>query len=95
MTVAAIIEDLLGGELLVRFEAYDGSVTGDPDAPATIHIRSEDALNHILFGGIGPEFVPFTGPIEPYAFATAGLTGFVTSSSLNDYDGTGQRTVDG
>ena len=53
MTVAAIIEDLLGGDLTVRFEAYDGSVTGRPDAPATIHIRSEDALNHILFGGVG------------------------------------------
>ena len=53
MRVASIIEDLLGGELSVRFEAYDGSSTGSPDAPATIHIRSEDALNHILFGGSG------------------------------------------
>lgn len=52
-TVASIIDDLLGGDLAVRFEAYDGSVTGDPDADAVIHIRSEDALNHILFGGVG------------------------------------------
>jgi cyclopropane-fatty-acyl-phospholipid synthase len=53
MTVASIIEDLLGGNLAVRFEAYDGSVTGQLDASATIHIRTEDALNHILFGGVG------------------------------------------
>jgi len=53
MTVASIIEDLLGGDIAVRFEAYDGSSTGPSDAPATVVIHSEDALNHILFGGTG------------------------------------------
>lgn len=45
--------------------------------------------NNIFYGGIGPEVVLATGAFEPYVHATAGLSGFVTSSSLNDHDGTG------
>jgi hypothetical protein len=45
--------------------------------------------NSIVFGGIGPEFVFTTGNIEPYVHASAGLSYFVTSSSLDDNDGYG------
>lgn len=45
--------------------------------------------NSVVYGGIGPELVLATGAIEPYAYATAGLAGFVTSSSLDDNDGYG------
>ncbi len=45
--------------------------------------------NSVVYGGLGPELVLATGPIEPYAYATAGLAGFVTSSSLDDNDGYG------
>jgi hypothetical protein len=45
--------------------------------------------NSILYGGFGPELVLGTGAVEPYVHATAGLAGFVTSSSLDDRDGYG------
>lgn len=45
--------------------------------------------NSILFGGVGPELVLATGALEPYVNATAGLSAFVTSSSLDDHDGYG------
>jgi hypothetical protein len=45
--------------------------------------------NSIFYGGIGPELVLATGAVEPYVHATAGLAGFVTSSSLDDRDGYG------
>src|SRR5437764_14418388 len=48
MTIAAMVEDLLGGDLPVAVEAYDGSRIGPPDAPATLLIRSPAALQRIL-----------------------------------------------
>ncbi len=45
--------------------------------------------NSIVYGGIGPELVLARGALEPYLFGTAGLTGFVTSSHLDDNDGYG------
>ena len=45
--------------------------------------------NSIIFGGIGPELVLARGPIQPYLHASAGLSYFVTSSSVDDHDGYG------
>lgn len=45
--------------------------------------------NSIFYGGIGPELVLASGALEPYVNATAGLSAFVTSSSLDDNDGYG------
>ena len=45
--------------------------------------------NSILFGGIGPEVVFATGKVEPYVHASAGLSYFVTMSSVDDNDGYG------
>jgi hypothetical protein len=45
--------------------------------------------NSIFYGGIGPELVLGSGAVEPYVNATAGLSAFVTSSSLDDNDGYG------
>jgi len=45
--------------------------------------------NSIVYGGFGPELVLATGAIEPYVRAGVGLTGFITSSSLDDHDGLG------
>lgn len=45
--------------------------------------------NSIFYGGIGPEIVLGSGAVEPYLNATAGLSAFVTSSSLDDHDGYG------
>ncbi len=45
--------------------------------------------NSIVYGGVGPEIVLARGPFRPYVHASAGLSYFVTSSSLDDHDGYG------
>jgi hypothetical protein len=45
--------------------------------------------NSIIYGGLGPELVLSDGPVQPYVHATVGLSGFVTSSSMDDHDGYG------
>lgn len=45
--------------------------------------------NSIVYAGIGPELVLATGAVEPYVHVSAGVTGFITSSSLDDHDGYG------
>jgi len=51
--------------------------------------------NNIVFGGIGPELVLARGGFQPYLHATAGLSWFVTSSSLDDNDGYGRYLTQG
>jgi cyclopropane-fatty-acyl-phospholipid synthase len=48
MALAALVDDVLGGGLPIAVEAYDGSTSGPVDAPATIVIRSPDALRRIV-----------------------------------------------
>jgi cyclopropane-fatty-acyl-phospholipid synthase len=48
MTIASLIESVLGTDLPIAFRAYDGSALGPPDAPATIVLRSHDALRRIV-----------------------------------------------
>ncbi|MBV9042472.1 MAG: SAM-dependent methyltransferase, partial [Acidimicrobiia bacterium] len=48
MSVASMVEEILGAGLPVAFEAYDGSRCGPTDAPATIVLRSPVALQRIL-----------------------------------------------
>jgi cyclopropane-fatty-acyl-phospholipid synthase len=48
MTLASLVDDILGHDLPVHVTAYDGSHTGPTDAPATLIIRSPDALRRIL-----------------------------------------------
>ena len=48
MSVAEIVEEILGADLPVAFEAYDGSRCGPADASATIVLRSPTALQRIL-----------------------------------------------
>ena len=40
---------LLGNDLPVRFECWDGSTIGPDDAPGTLHVRSADALRRIVW----------------------------------------------
>jgi hypothetical protein len=40
--------------------------------------------NNIVYGGVGPELAVRLGPLEPYAYATAGLSWFATVSSPHD-----------
>ena len=48
MEIAALVEDVLGSELPVGVRAYDGSAAGPEDAPATLVVRSPDAIRRIL-----------------------------------------------
>lgn len=46
--LATLLEEVAGGDLPVAIEAYDGSRAGPVDAPATIVVRSPDALARIV-----------------------------------------------
>lgn len=47
-TLGALVEDVLGSDLPVGVEAYDGTRLGPPDPPATLVIRRPDALRRIV-----------------------------------------------
>lgn len=51
MSVATLVEDLLGDDLPIGFDAYDGSRTGPADAPARIVIKSPSVLMRLVTGG--------------------------------------------
>jgi len=61
MSVAEMIEEVLGTDLPVAFEAYDGSRCGPADAPATLVLRSPTALQRVVTApgelGIGRAYV--------------------------------------
>jgi cyclopropane-fatty-acyl-phospholipid synthase len=48
MTVANVLEDILGGDLPVAVQAYDGSAAGPPDAATTVIVRSRDAIRRMI-----------------------------------------------
>ena len=48
MTLAALIEEVLGDDLPIGVEAYDGSSAGPPNPPATLRLNSPDALRRIV-----------------------------------------------
>nr|MBA3303994.1 class I SAM-dependent methyltransferase [Acidimicrobiia bacterium] len=47
-TLGGLVEDLLGPDLPIGLRAYDGSRLGPEDAPATLVVRSPDALRRIV-----------------------------------------------
>jgi cyclopropane-fatty-acyl-phospholipid synthase len=48
MRLATLVEDLLGTDLPIAVACYDGSRLGPADAPATLVVRSPDALSRLL-----------------------------------------------
>ena len=64
--LARFVSDLIGGDPPVRMEFYDGSAIGPSDAPATVHVRSKDALRRIVTspGELGLARAYVTGDIE-------------------------------
>ena len=64
--LAPLVASLLGGDVPVRFELWDGTGFGPSDGPGTIHVRSADALRRILWApgelGFGRAYV--AGDIE-------------------------------
>jgi cyclopropane-fatty-acyl-phospholipid synthase len=81
--VASILRPLVGvmcgDEVPVRFKYWDGSGHGPSDGPGTVHVRSADALRHLLWSpgelGVGRAFVAGHLDVEGDAFATLKLLG--------------------
>ena len=48
MALAPLVDEVLGGDLPVAVEAYDGSRSGPEDAPATLVVRTPDALSRVI-----------------------------------------------
>ena len=48
MNIAELVNDVFGGGLTFRVEAYDGSSAGPDDAPCTVRIASPDALRYVV-----------------------------------------------
>lgn len=48
MTIAALVEGVVGSDLSLRVECYDGSGLGPKGAPCTLVIHSPDALRYLI-----------------------------------------------
>src|SRR5262245_1781440 len=61
MAIAELLAGVLGGNLPVAIRAYDGSVSGPADAPASIVVRTPDALRRMVTApgelGLGRAYV--------------------------------------
>src|SRR4051794_9255768 len=77
MTVASLVESMLGRDLPVAFRAYDGSALGPADADATVVIRSPDALRRLATApgelGLGRGYVAGDLDFEGDIFAALEL----------------------
>lgn len=82
-----ILEALVGAEPPVAVEAYDGSRVGPADPPATIVVRSPDALRRIVTRpgelGFSRAYVAGDLDIEGDVFAALSLKDVVGSLSLS------------
>lgn len=77
MSLAALIEMILGSDLPVAVTAYDGSRCGPTDPPATIVIRTPDAIRRLVTApgelGFARAFVAGDIDIDGDIFATLDL----------------------
>lgn len=84
MPIAPLVAGVLGPDLPVAIRAYDGSAAGPADAPATIVIRSHDALRRIAFApgelGFGRAYVAGDLDVEGDLFAALELRHHLPSS---------------
>ena len=48
VTLGQIYEHLFGPDAPIRFEAYDGSRAGNPDAPLTIRMVNPRAVSYLI-----------------------------------------------
>jgi cyclopropane-fatty-acyl-phospholipid synthase len=76
-TIADLLEQLVGTDLPIAVEAYDGSRLGPTDAPATLKIRSQLALRRIVQApgelGFGRAYVAGDLDLEGDIFAALEL----------------------
>src|SRR5437763_1294469 len=77
MLIADLVAQLLGRELPVRIECYDGSSLGPTDTSARIILRSPDALAYIVTApgelGFGRAYVSGALDLEGDIFAALEL----------------------
>jgi cyclopropane-fatty-acyl-phospholipid synthase len=77
MTIASLVQGLLGSDPPVAVVAYDGTRLGPSDAPATVVVRSPDSLRRIVTGrgelGIARAYVAGDIDIEGDIFAALQL----------------------
>jgi cyclopropane-fatty-acyl-phospholipid synthase len=75
--LARVVETLLGGDLPIAVVCYDGSRAGPADAPATLTVRSADALRRILTApgelGLGRAYVAGDLDVEGDIYAALAL----------------------
>lgn len=87
MPLASLVEELLGPELPIAVRAYDGSTGGPPDAPATLVIRSPDALRRVVTApgelGFGRAYVAGDLDVEGDVFAALELRHRLTDMRLD------------
>jgi cyclopropane-fatty-acyl-phospholipid synthase len=73
MLVADVIAELLGDDIPIRIECYDGSALGPQHAPGKLVVRSPDAIAYILTApgdlGLGRAYVSGAIDIEGEPFA--------------------------
>lgn len=62
-----LLDELVGGDLRVRFEFWDGSALGPTDGTGTVVVRSPDALQRILWapGELGFARAYVAGDLDP------------------------------
>jgi cyclopropane-fatty-acyl-phospholipid synthase len=87
-TVAAAVERVLGPDLPIAFEAYDGSRLGPADAPATLVLRSPDAIRRIVTApgelGLGRAYVAGDLDVQGDIFAALeALTARIPNARLS------------
>jgi cyclopropane-fatty-acyl-phospholipid synthase len=77
MPLASLLAGFVKGDLPIAIEAYDGSRAGPDDAPATVVIRSRDAVSRVLTRpgelGIARAYVAGDVDIEGDVFAVLGF----------------------
>ncbi|MCU1430036.1 MAG: cfa [Actinomycetia bacterium] len=87
MNVASLIESVLGADAPVAFRAYDGSSGGPAGAPATLVLRSPDALRRLVTApnevGFGRAYVAGDLDIEGDMFAALELRNHIAKLRLN------------
>jgi cyclopropane-fatty-acyl-phospholipid synthase len=87
MTIADLVTALLGDDLPVAVRAYDGSRAGPLDAPATLVLRSPDALGRIVQAptdlGFGRAYVTGDLDVEGDLFAALALRHRIRGARLD------------
>ncbi len=77
MAIATLVEQMLGSDLPIGVRAYDGSVAGRSDPPATLVVRSPDAIRRIVTApgelGFGRAYVSGDLDLEGDIFAALAL----------------------